>query len=179
MVGGCSTIDIDGDGDSDIVLTRGREWEKPRAGRSSVAVFRNEGGRFRDVTGELGIHTGHYAGGIASGDVDGDGDEDLFVAGLRGHALLLNDTPFVDHTREAGLEVKDSWTTSAVFLDVENDGDLDLFVTAYIQWSELLEASQGFELSFDFPNCCGSCVPSDEPALCQSATPQSSRRFAC
>ncbi|MEM8996572.1 MAG: CRTAC1 family protein, partial [Acidobacteriota bacterium] len=91
--------------------------------------------RFRDVTEASGIHGRGYGHGVAAGDVDNDGDLDLYVANLRANVLYENvgGGRFVDVTAAAGVG-GDDWSASAGFFDFDRDGDLDLFVTQYLNW---------------------------------------------
>ena len=75
--------------------------------------------------------------GIAAGDVDNDGDEDLYITALEGDRLYRNDGAFkfTNVTKAAGI-VNANFGTSAAFLDYDRDGRLDLFVANYVKWSE-------------------------------------------
>jgi hypothetical protein len=92
--------------------------------------------RFTDVTERAGVGLRAYAMGAAVGDIDGDGDLDLFVTSLGLETLFRNngDGTFSDLTREAGVS-DPFWSTSAAFLDYDRDGRLDLFVANYVDFS--------------------------------------------
>jgi len=139
MGGGGALFDMDGDGDLDLLLLQGGadpgSATAAQAGEGH-ALFRNDGeGTFTDVSEGAGFAplTG-YAMGAAAGDVDGDGDVDLYVTQQGTDALFLNDGGgrFKDATAEWGAGVA-GWSTSAAFGDVDADGDLDLFVARYIE----------------------------------------------
>lgn len=139
MGGGGALFDMDGDGDLDLFLLQGgTDPGSPRTAQAGDghALFRNDGaGAFTDVSAGAGFEslTG-YAMGAAAGDVDGDGDVDLYVSQQGSDALFLNggDGRFQDATSEwsAGVE---GWSTSAAFGDLDADGDLDLYVARYIE----------------------------------------------
>jgi hypothetical protein len=95
-----------------------------------------EDGRFEDVTARAGLAGAGYGTGVAVGDYDNDGDEDLYVTGLGGNHLYRNegDGRFTDVTEAAGV-AGSGWSTSAAFVDVDHDGRLDLFVCRYLDWS--------------------------------------------
>ncbi len=102
-----------------------------------TSLYRNQrDGTFRDVTGSAGVAGKGYGMGCAIGDYDNDGDDDLFVTGLRGTILYRNrgDGTFEDVTSSAGV-FSDRWTTAAGFGDLDGDGDLDLVVVAYVEVS--------------------------------------------
>ena len=140
MGGGAALFDMDGDGDLDAYLVQSGSLHRTRheAGPGDWnRLFENLGdGRFRDVTQGSGAQDPRYGMGVACGDVDGDGDTDLYVTNVGRDTLLLNEGggTFRDATRESGLGHR-GWGTSAVFFDADGDGWLDLFVTNYLDWS--------------------------------------------
>ena len=102
-------------------------------------LFRNRGdGRFEDATAAAGLAAlpGGYGHGVAVGDYDNDGRPDLFVTRWRSYALYhnLGHGRFEDVTASAGLGGDRDWPTSAAWADLDNDGDLDLYVCHYLQW---------------------------------------------
>lgn len=137
MGSGVVVWDYDGDGDEDVLWVDsgtlpGYEGEKPR-----TVLYRNEGGgRFVDVTEKAGIAVAAYGMGATAGDVDGDGDLDLYVTGFGGNQMFANrgDGTFEDATARSGTGFA-SWSTSAAFADVDLDGDLDLYVADYVDFS--------------------------------------------
>lgn len=138
MGSGVAFLDYDGDGDQDLLLVNGRDWEEHKTGRRATqALYRNDGtGRFSDVTRAAGLDLEFYGMGAAAGDVDNDSDVDLFLTGLGENHLFLNhgDGTFRDVTAASGLG-DPGWGTSAAFLDYDRDGDLDLFVCNYVKWT--------------------------------------------
>lgn len=153
MGGGCGFVDLDGDGDQDIVLVNGRRWpwdDRPAAAPTTAAIYRNDGlGRFEEVTAGSGLDVPLYATGLAAGDIDGDGRTDLFVACVGSDRLFRNlgDGRFADVTERAGVAgPDDAWSTSCGFADVDGDGDLDLFVCSYVEWSREADRAQDFRL---------------------------------
>ena len=139
MGGGAALFDMDGDGDLDAYLVQSGSLE----GSSSAGnqLFENDGqGHFRDVTEGSGAGDRGYGNGVACGDVDGDGDTDLFVTNTGPNVLLLNQGGgrFVDATAAAGLGDA-GWGTSASFFDADADGLLDLYVVNYLDWSQATE----------------------------------------
>ncbi|MEL6428094.1 MAG: CRTAC1 family protein [Planctomycetota bacterium] len=138
MTTAAALFDADGDGDLDAYLGQAGGVDAPRGERPGNGLFENVGdGRFEDRTAESGADDRGYAMGVTAGDYDGDGDVDLFVSNLERNALLRNDGGFLftDVTEDAGLGGDDRWSASAAFLDADGDGDLDLFVTNYVEWS--------------------------------------------
>lgn len=148
MGGGVALLDYDNDGFLDVFFVNGgglvSDGDTMRVDRSQPAYFdrlyRNAGGRsFEDVTAQAGLSASSkriYGMGVATGDYDGDGFVDLFVTGYGGTVLYRNqgDGTFEDRTVDAGASVA-GWTASAGFFDADSDGDLDLFVTRYLDWS--------------------------------------------
>lgn len=145
MGSGVAAFDADGDGKIDLLFVNGRFWsDDPRGakGQPTLAFYRNvtaPGGpiRFVDATKEAGLAVSLYGMGVAVGDVNDDGAPDLFVSGLNGNRLFLNDGKghFRDVTKGSGLE-STGWSTSAAFADFDGDGILDLFVARYVDWTE-------------------------------------------
>ena len=135
---GVGLLDYDDDGRLDVWLVQGG----PLADRDARALpsdrlFRNVGGvRFEDVTAEAGINAAGYGMGIATADVDNDGDTDVFVANYGANQLWLNlgNGTFEDVTASSGL-TGDLWSISASFADVDGDGLLDLYVANYLDFA--------------------------------------------
>lgn len=152
MGSGCAFLDYDSDGDQDILLVNSCPWPQNQTASepmSTLALFANDGkGNFSDVTREVGLDISVYGMGVACGDFDNDGRVDLFVSCLGKDRLFRNvDNKFVDVTDEAKVGGDaEAWSTSAGFFDYDRDGDLDLMVCHYVQWSRELDAAQEFRL---------------------------------
>jgi hypothetical protein len=141
MSGGVGLIDYDGDGWLDVYAVQGGPFPPPPSSLCADRLFRNRGdGTFEDVSERSGLSKlpGGYGHGVAVGDFDGDGHADLFVTRWRSYALYRNngDGAFEDVTAAHGLEGDRDWPTSAAFADLDNDGDLDLYVCHYLRWDE-------------------------------------------
>jgi hypothetical protein len=144
--GGAALFDHDGDGRLDILLTGGGRFTGAD-GREIVGLpnrlFRNEGDwRFTDVTEAAGLASAPcYSHGAAVADFNRDGRPDLLVTGYGGLALYRNDGGrFTDVTAAAGLAVEQggvepAWSTSAAWADIDGDGDPDLYLCRYVNWS--------------------------------------------
>ena len=140
MSGGVGLLDFDGDGWLDVYLIQGGPFPPPTA-RPTMGdrLFRNRrDGTFEDATGRAGLDRfpGGYSQGVAVGDFDNDDRPDLFLTRWRGYTLYHNkgDGTFEDATGRAGLGGDRDWPTSAAFADLDNDGDLDLYVCHYLKW---------------------------------------------
>jgi hypothetical protein len=97
----------------------------------------NRNGTFTDVTRAAGLEIEMYGMGVAAGDFDNDGFPDIFITAV-GQGRLFRNTgkgTFVDVTRTAGLGAREAFSTSAMWVDVDRDGLLDLFVCNYVRWS--------------------------------------------
>ncbi len=148
MPGGVAVFDYNGDGRPDIFFTNGANIAtlKKDSPKYRNRLFRNDGnGVFTDVTDAAGVAGSGYDMGVAVADYDNDGHPDLFVAGLHHSSLYHNngDGTFTDVTVKSGLdsslnrpdaEFGAYWAITAAWVDVNNDGLLDLFVVNYMQW---------------------------------------------
>ncbi len=149
MCGGVAVFDFDNDGWMDIFLVNGSTLEDRKADKCHPAkLYRNNhNGTFTDVTAKSGINHCGWGFGIAVGDYDNDGNEDLYITYLDGAILYHNngDGTFTDATAKAGVGNTGRWGTSAAFGDYDNDGYLDLYVANYVDLdlSHLPEFGQG------------------------------------
>ena len=143
MGAGTALVDYDNDGDLDVYLLQGQSFDPnaPRDPARTHRLFRNElvesrTLRFTDVTAASGLGGTSYGMGVATGDYDNDGDQDLYVTALGPNTLYRNngDGTFSDVTAAAGVS-DDRWSTAATFVDYDRDGDLDLFVVHYLDFS--------------------------------------------
>ncbi len=137
--GGVALFDFDRDGDLDLFLANGATIEAPERGPGSRLYANRGDGSFEDVTQRAGIDLRRWAMGVAVGDYDGDGRDDLYVTCFGVNVLLRNETTaaqgprFRDVTSAAG--VGDArWGTSAPYGDLDADGDLDLYVANYLEF---------------------------------------------
>ncbi|MEQ1910698.1 MAG: CRTAC1 family protein, partial [Vicinamibacterales bacterium] len=135
---GCAFLDYDADGWPDILLVNGSDWPGHQRRRSTLALYRNNrNGTFTDVTKAAGLDIEMYGMGVAVGDFDNDGFPDLFITCV-GQSRLFRNTgrgAFVDVTKAAGLAGREAFSTSAMWVDIDRDGHLDLFVCNYVRWS--------------------------------------------
>jgi hypothetical protein len=144
MAGGVAVFDYNNDGNLDIFFTNGADISslKKTSPKYWNRLFRNIGdGTFTDVTEKAGLAGTGYDTGVAIGDYDNDGYEDIFVTGVYRNTLYHNngDGTFTDVTEKAGLARLDKqygplWSVGAAWADVNNDGLLDLFVVNYLSW---------------------------------------------
>jgi len=137
---GVCVFDYDGDGLQDIYFVQsGRLPGFTPKGPLRSALYRNLGhGRFEDVTEKAGVGgPDRYGFGCVAGDVDGDGDRDLYVTYYGPNVLYRNngDGTFTDATNRSGA-ANGLWATSASLADADGDGDLDLYVANYVAFDE-------------------------------------------
>jgi len=149
VCGGAALLDLDGDGDLDLFLANGGRWRDltPDAPFPGHALFRNDGAmRFVDVAREAGVFgaAGDYAMGATAADLEGDGDQDLFVCGYERCWLFVNDGKgrFEERADAAGVANRGRWAVSAAFLDADRDGRLDLYVANYLVYPVALARQQ-------------------------------------
>jgi len=145
VLGGVALFDFDNDGRLDVFFTNGARIPGLRKDdpRFWNRLYRNQGdGTFRDVTESAGVRGEGYSMGAAAADFDNDGWTDLYVTGVNRNILYRNqgDGTFADVTERAGVAGTDAtgkklWSVGAAWLDYDNDGDLDLFVANYLDWS--------------------------------------------
>ncbi len=149
---GAAFFDYDRDGDQDLLLVNSRYWEghAKEGPTPTQALYANDGqGRFTDVTEAAGLALSFYGMGVAVGDYDGDGWDDLYLTSLNTNHLLRNaEGRFEDVTAGAGVGGDpDTWSSSAAFFDYDRDGDLDLFVVNYVRWSRTIDLEIDFRLT--------------------------------
>ena len=137
MGSGVCLLDYDNDHDLDIYFCQGAPlhgWNKEI--QLENRLFRNDGGTWTEVSQSAGVADQSYSLGCACGDVDNDGDTDLYITNYGLDIFYINngDGTFSDHTDESGL-INDSWSSSAAFFDMDNDGWLDLYVTNYVEFN--------------------------------------------
>ncbi len=136
LAGGCALFDYDNDGDLDAYVVLGLFEEAAVHADGANRLFRQEpDGSFTDVSAASGAADPGYGMGVAVGDIDNDGDADLFVSNYGPNALYRNngDGTFSDITEPAGVG-DPRWGASAGFFDFDGDGFLDLFVSNYLQY---------------------------------------------
>ena len=135
---GVAFIDYDNDGWPDIFLANGMDWPGHLRKHSTPKLYHNNhDGTFRDVTRRAGLDMELYGMGVAVGDYDNDGYDDLFVTAYGQNHLFHNNGngTFSDVTQKAGLQGPKEFSTSAAWVDYDKDGRLDLVVGNYVQWT--------------------------------------------
>ena len=146
--GGTAILDYDDDGWPDIFLVNGAPLETPAGDSAPMShLYRNSGdGTFADVTARAGIGGRGWGQGVCAGDYDNDGHVDLLVTYYGDHILYRNngDGTFGDVTRRTGLSLSSPrWNTGCAFVDVNRDGRLDLFVSAYVAYADAMRYPPG------------------------------------
>ena len=145
MGSGVAVFDYDNDGLLDIFFVNGAPIADPTAKGTipqktgpeywNRLYHQKKDGAFEDVTEKAGLQGIGYGMGVAAGDYDNDGYEDLYVTAYGGNRLYHNNGngTFTDVTTQSGTGGS-GWSTSAAWVDLDNDGLLDLVVLRYVQW---------------------------------------------
>ncbi|WP_165245320.1 CRTAC1 family protein [Paludisphaera soli] len=152
MGSGVAFLDYDGDGDQDLLLVNSSPWPGDQDAPDPAPtqrLYRNDGkGKFEDATKEAGLDKTFYGQGVAVGDYDNDGDPDVYVTAVgRGYLFRNDGGKFADVSEAANARGPNGWLSGAAFFDMENDGDLDLFLCNYITWTPEIDKVQGFQLT--------------------------------
>lgn len=137
MGSGVIVFDYNGDAKLDLLFVNGTKFPGKAGSTSTQQLFENLGGmKFRDVTRQAGLAIEGYCMGGAAGDLDNDGDQDLYISCVGTDMLLVNDGgKFTDVSTSAGLSRAYEYGASVALLDADNDGWLDIFATRYVTWT--------------------------------------------
>ncbi|OJW20854.1 MAG: RNA-binding protein [Planctomycetales bacterium 71-10] len=134
---GVAIFDHDGDGRMDLYFASQTVLPLGTAVKGPNRLFKNlGGGKFEDVTEKSGLGYRGFCHGIIVGDLDNDGDQDVFLCNYGANVLYRNngDGTFKDVSKEAGVD-RASWSSGGATIDYDNDGDLDLYVSNYGRWN--------------------------------------------
>jgi enediyne biosynthesis protein E4 len=168
MAGGVALLDYDGDGLVDVYLVNSLTVDSAADPKSAPsALYRNLGdGRFVDVAASAGVAWPGWGMGACVGDVDGDGNDDLYVTALGPNRLYHNegDGTFTERAAASGVEAG-GWSTGCGFADYDRDGDLDLFVSRYVKIDLAALPQFGKDKTCQFRGVAVQCGPRGLPGL--------------
>ncbi|MBX3354895.1 MAG: CRTAC1 family protein [Phycisphaeraceae bacterium] len=153
--GGAGFVDVNGNGHPDLVLVDGDAWpdapDGARRGRGTV-IYLNDGRGNFTLAVDTGLEAPRQGMGFAAADLDGDGLPELAITTTEGVILFRNETVpgnskvrFRDITEESGIRDQ-GWSTTAMFLDADGDGHLDLLVAHYVVWSPEIDFKVDYRL---------------------------------
>jgi hypothetical protein len=134
MGAGAAWLDYDNDGNLDLYVVNGSSYDRAAGAGEPNRLYRGDGkGGFKDVTMAAGVGHRGWGYGVTVGDIDNDGDSDIYVTNLGANVLYRNEGngTFKDISAAAGVD-HGAWSTSAALFDLDNDGDLDLYVANYM-----------------------------------------------
>lgn len=161
MGGGVATWDVDADGDLDLLFVDGDAWPDAPSGAErgqGIVVYVNRGSapdgpRFVRAAG-TGLESARQAMGLALADLDGDGRPEILETGVGGVRLFAAEPApagapprWREVTRESGMSGVMGWTTAAGFADLDSDGDLDVVLGRYVEWSAEIDFAVGYTLT--------------------------------
>ncbi|MCD8535344.1 MAG: VCBS repeat-containing protein [Verrucomicrobia bacterium] len=159
MGGGVMVMDFDGDGMEDLYFVNSTWWKEDMGEATDLkattgSLYRNiskQGGeiQFEEWTDRAGLRDIVYGMGGAVGDIDNDGDPDIYVTCVGENRLYVNrgDGTFQESSGQWGVEgAEGDWSTAAAFFDYDRDGWLDLFVANYVQWSREIDFKVNFTI---------------------------------
>ncbi|MBZ5619522.1 MAG: CRTAC1 family protein, partial [Acidobacteriia bacterium] len=159
-------LDYDNDGWLDILLLSGTRWEGAPPNTTNRLYRNNRDGTFTDVTEKAGLTRTGWACGVTVADYNNDGFEDIFIT-CWGHNVLYRNNgngTFTDVTREAALlDDKIRWSTGCTFVDYDRDGNVDLFVSRYLQFDPKKIPAAGHAPDCNFKGVAVNCGPRGLP----------------
>lgn len=168
MGSGCAFFDYNNDNWVDVFLVNSKDWPNQRSKSQLCRLYRNNrDGTFTDASRETGLELELYGMGVAVGDYDNDGWNDIYVSGLGGGRLFHNEAgKFRDVTEKSALTSK-GFGTSCAWIDFDRDGRLDLFLCNYAKWSIETDKSCSYD-QVHKSYCSPADYPPDTPQLFRS-----------